>query len=145
VLRPIIRDLISVYDDMFEIHRQLTATISSFEEKEIVGGAICLIENMRQAVNNLDHNVHFILEVLERLDVSQTQTNIGKLDKRTQKAVAVETTDNPDTDQEIVKILKRGFQWKDRIMRPEEVIIRKWKEPTPLSLAKAPAEAIPSI
>ena len=52
----------------------------------------------------------------------------GKLDKRSQKAVAVELTENPDEDQDIVKSNKRGFQWRERIIRPEEVVIRKWKE-----------------
>ncbi len=129
ILRPVIRDLISVYDEMSAVHRQLTATISSFEEKEIVGGAIRLLENMKNAVMNLDHNVHFILEVLERMEVSICAVAVGKLDKRSQKAVAVELTECPDEDQDIVKSTKRGFQWKDRIVRPEEVVIKKWKEP----------------
>lgn len=128
VLRPVIRDMISVYDDMSEIHRQLCLTLSTFGDRDITGGAVSLVENMRNAVINLDHNVHFILEVLERLDVLHTPVSTGKLEKRTQKAMALEHTDNPDEDQEIVKILKRGFQWKDRIIRPEEVVIKKWKD-----------------
>lgn len=128
VLRPVIRDLISVYDDMADIHRQLTLTITSFDEREAGGSTFSLLENMRQAVMNLDHNTHFILEVLERLDVTLVPLTSEKLDKRTQKAMSVETTDDPARDQEIVKVLKRGFVWKDRPIRPEEVVIKKWKE-----------------
>lgn len=128
VLRPVIRDLISVYDDMADIHRQLTLTISSFDDRHSGGSTFSLLENMRQAVRNLDHNTHFILEVLERLDVTLVPLTSEKLDKRTQKAMSVETTDDPTRDQEIVKVLKRGFVWRDRSIRPEEVVIKKWKK-----------------
>ena len=42
--------------------------------------------------------------------------------------MSVETTDDPARDQEIVKVLKRGFVWRERPIRPEEVVIKKWKE-----------------
>lgn len=129
VLRPVIRDLVSVYDGMSEIHRQLSATVSSFDEEENGEAAMNLIGKMRHASTNLDHNTHFILEVLERLDVSLSPLSTGKLDKRTQKAVCIEPAEHPDEDHDIVKTLKRGFQWKDRIVRAEEVVIKKWKAP----------------
>jgi molecular chaperone GrpE (heat shock protein) len=128
VLRPVIRDLISVYDDMWEIHKQIGSAASAFDETENGEAVMVMVNKMRHAATNLDHNIHFILEVLERLDVSLVPVIGGKLDKRTQKAVALEFTENPDEDQDVVKSSKRGFQWKDRIIRPEEVVIRKWKE-----------------
>ena len=139
VLRPVIRDLISVYDDIAEIHRQLTATVSTFDEEENGEAAMILLAKMRHAGTNLDHNAHFILEVLERLDVSLGPISSGKLDKRTQKAVSVEPTENPEEDNDIVRILKRGFQWKDRVIRAEEVVINKWK-PAPAASAREPEE-----
>lgn len=139
VLRPVIRDLISVYDDMIENHRQLTSTIASFDDQENGEVAMILINKMRHAATHLDHNVHFILEVLERLDVSLNPVSTGKLDKRTQKAVSVEQTENQDEDQDLVRVAKRGFQWKDRIMRPEEVVIKKWKEGAPKALGTNPS------
>ncbi len=131
VLRPVIRDLLGVYDSMSEIFQQLSASMAAFDVKEMADGAVLLVENMRQAATNLDHNIHFILEVLERLDVTPLPIQIGKLDKRTQKAMTVEATEDKDQDNDIAKVLRRGFQWKERIIRPEEVIIKKWKEPPP--------------
>jgi molecular chaperone GrpE (heat shock protein) len=128
VLRPVIRDMISVFDDLGDTHRQLMATISSLNEGEVKGGIITLVENMRNAVVNLDHNIHFILEVLERLDVTQIPTQGGKLDKRVQKAVSVESTSEPDEDFDIVRTIRRGFQWRERVVRPEEVVIKKWRD-----------------
>ena len=80
-----------------------------------------------------------ILEVLARLEVQQLPVGIGKLDKRTQRAVAVEIAEDPDQDMDIVRSLKRGFLWKDRVIRPEEVVMRKWKEGFLVALQTASA------
>lgn len=128
VLRPVIRDMISVFDDLGDTHKQLLATISSLNESEIKGSIIMLVENMRNAVVNLDHNIHFILEVLERLDVTQIPSQSGKLDKRVQKAVSIEMASEPDEDFDIVRTIRRGFQWRERVVRPEEVVIKKWRD-----------------
>ena len=52
----------------------------------------------------------------------------GKLDMVTQRALAVELADDPEEDGNIVRTLKRGFMWKGRVFRPEEVVMKKWKE-----------------
>ncbi|MEK0451215.1 MAG: hypothetical protein RL088_3483 [Verrucomicrobiota bacterium] len=127
VLRPVIRDMISVFDDLGDTHRQLASTMAALPESEIKGSIIALVESLRNTVNNVDHNIHFILEVLERLNVTQIPSQPGKLDKRTQKAVAVESTPAETEDFDIVRTVRRGFQWRDRIIRPEEVVVKKWK------------------
>ncbi len=128
VLRPVIRDLISLYDDISEIHRQLALALSSQEERgKLAGSALILFENVVAPARQLEHNRDAILEVLERLDVTLLPLGSGKLDKVTQRAMSVEMTDAPERDGEIVKVTKRGFVWKDRVMRPEEVVIKKWR------------------
>ncbi len=128
VMKPIIRDLITLYDDMFEIHRQISASIGAQESRGGEAGGAILLENVHTLGSNIEHNVHFILEVLERMDVTLLPMNPGKLDKRSQRAVAVEAAETQEQDQSVVKIVKRGFQCKDRVIRPEEVVIQKWKE-----------------
>jgi molecular chaperone GrpE (heat shock protein) len=126
--RPIIRDLVSLYDDMAEIHRQLSATIAvGTRHDEASADAQALIEQIRNMEMNVEHNVEFIVEVLARLDVVLLPHSAGKLDKCKQRAVAVEATDNPDDDTLVVRIIKNGFLWNDRVLRPEEVVIKKWK------------------
>ena len=128
VLRPVIRDLISLFDDIFEIHRQLMLALKSQGERgKLAGSALILFENVAAPAKQLEHNRDAILEVLERLDVTLTPLGSGKLDKQSQRAMSVELTDDPEQDNEIVKVSKRGFMWKDRVMRPEEVVIKKWK------------------
>ena len=141
VLRPVIRDLISLHDDIFDIHRQLALALSSQEQRgSMAGSALIFFENVAGPVNQLEHNRDSILEVLERLDVTLLPAGTGKLDKQAQRAVSVEYTEDPDRDYEVVKILKRGFQWKDRVIRAEEVVIKKWKEGYLSALGKTPAK-----
>ena len=129
VLRPVIRDLISLYDDIFEIHRQFTLALRSQEQRGgLSGSALVFFENVAAPADQLEHNRDSILEVLERLDVTLMPAGTGKLDKQFQRAVTVEFTQDPDQDHEVVKITKRGFLWKDRVIRAEEVVIKKWKE-----------------
>jgi len=129
VLRPVIRDLISLYDTISEIHRQLALALSTHEQRgNLSGGALVLFENVAAPANQLEHNRDSILEVLERLDVTIAPLGTGKLDKQSQRAVSLEFTEDPDQDHDVVKVIKRGFLWKDRVIRAEEVVIKKWKE-----------------
>jgi molecular chaperone GrpE (heat shock protein) len=70
----------------------------------------------------------FILEVLARLEVTVMPVGPDRLDKLTQKAVSVEMAENPDEDGVVVRSVKRGFLWKDAVLRPEEVVIKKWRK-----------------
>ena len=129
VLRPVIRDLISLYDDISDIHRQFSLALATQEQRgSLAGSALIFFENVAAPASQLEHNRDSILEVLERLDVTLVPVGTGKLDKQSQRAVTVEFTEDPDLDHEVVKVTKRGFLWKDRVIRAEEVVIKKWKE-----------------
>jgi molecular chaperone GrpE (heat shock protein) len=88
---------------------------------------------------HMEHNLDFILEVLARLEVQKLPIGQGKLNKRTQRAVAVEMAEDPDEDMDIVRTIKCGFLWKERIVRAEEVVIKKWKEGFLVALQAASA------
>ena len=127
VHKPIIRDLISLYDDLAAIHRQM--------QDSVAGAAQCpgdsgtrLLQQLKTMDTNIEHNCEFIVEVLARLEVVILPVGSGKLDKHSQRAVAVEIAEDPDDDGLIVRGVKRGFTWKGRVLRAEEVIIKKWKE-----------------
>ena len=129
VYRPIIRDLVSLYDDLTEIHRQISEAIGEAAgQADESAVAKKMIERMRTLEMNVEHNVEFILEVLARLEVTQFPVGTGKLDKCRQRAVAVETTDNLDDDTLVVRSVKRGFLWHERVLRPEEVVVKRYRE-----------------
>jgi molecular chaperone GrpE (heat shock protein) len=86
------------------------------------------LPRLRSVEMHLEHNLEFILEVLARLEVTLIAEGRGKIDKKLQRAISVEMAEDPDQDMEVVRTVKRGFLWKDRVVRAEEVVIRKWKE-----------------
>ncbi|EDY22215.1 hypothetical protein CfE428DRAFT_0340 [Chthoniobacter flavus Ellin428] len=134
VHKPIIRDLITLYDDLRLTHRQLQeAAGDSAKLSSEMGDK--LFERLKTMDTNVEHNCEFIVEVLARLEVTMLPVGSGKLDKQTQRAVAVEMAEDPDNDGDIVRVVKRGFFWKDRVLRAEEVVIKKWKEGFLVALA----------
>jgi len=123
VHRPMIRDLITLYDDASEIHRQMQAALVAESDQ---GGAMW--DRLKTIEVNVQHHLDYILEVLARLEVTQLPIGSGKLDKKTQRTLAVEITENPEEDLDVIRVVKRGFLWRERVVRPEEVIVKKWKE-----------------
>jgi molecular chaperone GrpE (heat shock protein) len=127
ILKPIIRDLVSLYDDLAAIHRQM---------QECVGGAAAspadttapMAERLRQMEMNVAHHCEFVIEILARLEVSMLPVGTGRLDKQTQRAVAIELAEDPQQDMMVLRTVKRGFRWKERVFRAEEVIMSKWKQ-----------------
>jgi len=129
VLKPVIHDLIVVYDDAIDIHKHLNKMLVSMETEERHEALKPILNKIKNSVTRTEHHVHFMLEVLARLDVDQMPPSNGKLDKQTQRAVAVETTEQASEDQIVIRTVKSGFTWRDRIFRPEEVVIKKWQQP----------------
>jgi len=134
VHKPIIRDLISLYDDLTLIHGQMQEAVADAARLPAKVGTK-LLERLKTMDTNIEHNCHFIVEVLARLEVTLLPVGTGKLDKQTQRAVAVEIAEDPDEDGNVVRHLKRGFFWKERVLRAEEVVIKKWKEGFLVALA----------
>lgn len=146
VYRPIIRDLVAVYDDLTEIHRQIAEAIAEGSgEADASEPAKRMLNRMRMLEMNLGHNVEFILEVLARLDVTQMPLGTDKLDKCLQRAVAVEWAETPDDDTRVVRVVKRGFLWHERVLRPEEVVVKRFRDDKRSGGATAsPNEEIPA-
>ena len=139
VHKPIIRDLISLYDDLTAIHGQMQETVvDAVRTCEVTG--VALIERLKTMDMNIEHNCEFLIEVLARLEVSLLPVGTGKLDMVTQRALAVELADDPEEDGNIVRTLKRGFMWKGRVFRPEEVVMKKWKEGFLVALPSASSQ-----
>ena len=134
VHKPIIRDLISLYDDLTAIHGQMQETLVDAGRTTGVAD-VSLAERLKTMDMNIALNCEFLVEVLARLEVTLLPVGTGKLDKVTQRAVAVELTTAREEDGDIARTLKRGFVWKGRVVRPEEVVMKKWKEGLLVALA----------
>lgn len=66
------------------------------------------------------------LEVLYRRDVQPVET-ASRFDRTVQKAVKVDYTRDPEQDYRVVTVLKRGFRRHDALLRPEEVVIHRYR------------------
>ena len=139
VHKPIIRDLISLYDDLTAIHGQMQDTVVDAARSAEATG-VALTERLKTMDMNIEHNCEFLVEVLARLEVALLPVGMGKLDMLTQRAMAVEIAEDPAADGDIVRTLKRGFMWKGRVFRPEEVVMKKWREGFLVALASASSQ-----
>lgn len=66
------------------------------------------------------------LEVLYRRDVVPVEESTS-FDRTTHKAVKITDTDDEKSDQRIAQVLKRGFIRASKQLRPEEVVIMRYR------------------
>ncbi|MGC3988935.1 MAG: nucleotide exchange factor GrpE [Chthoniobacteraceae bacterium] len=125
--KPIIKDLITLMDDLASLRKYATADLP--DQKPQTDLENILLERVRTFDQNIDHAMHALEEVLARMLVERMEASTGKLNKKFQKAISVEITENPDEHDDVVKSLRPGFYWRERVIRPEEVVIKKYQVP----------------
>lgn len=110
-LRPLYIDLILLIDRMEQIEFDLEENGMHTPEIESI-------------LNTLKHEV---LEILYRRGVEQIEHTPQYFDPKYQKVVDCEPTLNPDEDNLVVGIRRDGYKFNDLVLRPEEVVIRKYQ------------------
>jgi len=128
--RPLIRDLILLYDDLSEVHRRTAAFLAGFKPGDASPEAQAAQAHLQLLTTNLDHIVDSLLEVLARMDVRRLDPSSGKLDKLNQRVLHVEPAASASDDLTVAASLKPGFLWRERTVRAEEVVIKKWRPVT---------------
>ncbi len=114
--KPFIRDLLVLFDDLNAI-AQRSRHDSGKGEK---GAAKAHLSD------NLDNAIHFLLEILHRLEVTEIAVQ-EKIDRTLHRVLSFEEAETAEEDGQIVRRMKRGFIWQDRVLRPEEVIAKRFK------------------
>ncbi len=136
--KPIIHDLISLYDDFSEIHRQISDVALEHEaQASLDGKEPQAFDRLGTTAINLDHGLEFLLEILARIGVKRVPNSTGRLNKATQRAVSMSLAESAEEDGMVAQSVKPGFKWKERLIRPEEVIVKRWKEGFVVALAAA--------
>jgi len=125
--RPLIRDLIILYDDLSELHRRTAAFLAGFKPGVETPEVLAARNQIQLLATNLDHIVESLIEVLARMDVHRVEPSSGKLDKLNQRVLNVQPAETPGDDLIVAASLKPGFLWRERTIRPEEVIVKKWR------------------
>ena len=108
--KPLLLDLLLFYDS-------LNWFASSIQKKEL-------------SPDNLGDSFQYLidefLELLYRRDVLPMEPK-GEYDRSRHKGVETVATAEPGEDKRILQVLKRGFTRGDKVLRSEEVVIKRYR------------------
>lgn len=114
--KPFIRDLVILFDDLSALLSQLESAVEANEGKR---GALA------QWRDNLENGIHSLTEILHRMEVSEIEPK-EMVDRAFHRVVSFEPADFAEEDGRIVMRVKRGFLWRDQVLRPEEVVAKRF-------------------
>lgn len=113
--KPFIHDLVLLFDDLTGLAEQLRAAA----EAQRKGGSVT------QWRDNLENAIHSLVEILHRFEVKEIEPK-EILDRSIHRIVSYEPADFPEEDGRIVMRVRRGFLWRGKLIRPEEVIVKRF-------------------
>ena len=102
-------------------------------QKPLLKGLILLYDTMTRSLHGLGEgpereavqlHVEELLEVLHRQEVEIMTERPEVFDPKLQKAVSSEPADDPGEDKQVVRVVREGFRWGTRVLRPQEVIVK---------------------
>jgi len=114
--KPVFVELIMLYDN-------LEQTLNLLEGSQAPTADTCLTVK-----NNLRNIKEELLEILYRRDVTPFVEHPEALDYKLHKTVGTVTTGVEGENNKVDAIRKTGFRWNDKVIRPEEVVIRKYRK-----------------
>ena len=113
--KPFIHDLVYLYDHLNSLCEQLR---SAAQEKGKRG-------YIAQWRDNLENAIHSLVEILHRFEVVEIEP-AERVDRSYHRVISYEPADFPEEDGCIVMRVKRGFFWRGKLIRPEEVIAKRY-------------------
>ena len=114
--KPFIRDLVILFDDLSGLLTQLQTAIDASDGKRSA---------LKQWRDNLENAIHSLTEILHRMEVSEIEPR-EMVDRSLHKVLSFEPADFAEADGQIVMRVKRGFLWRDQVLRPEEVVAKRF-------------------
>ncbi|HZE58858.1 MAG TPA: nucleotide exchange factor GrpE [Chthoniobacterales bacterium] len=114
--KPFIRDLVILFDDLSGLLSQFQTAIEANSGKRGPLG---------QWRDNLENAIHSLTEILHRMEVSEIEAK-ETVDRALHKVISFEPADFAEEDGQIVMRVKRGFLWRDQVLRPEEVVAKRF-------------------
>ncbi|MCF6148977.1 MAG: nucleotide exchange factor GrpE [Candidatus Kuenenia sp.] len=113
--KPVFIDLIMLYDNFMQI-------LAVLDEKQ---------DMTKEDFATMKQNLHTIkeelLEILYRRDVTLYREHPDILDYKLHKTIGTVPTTSESENNKVEKVVKPGFCWNDKVLRPEEVIIKKYR------------------
>lgn len=106
--KPFIRDLVMLFDDLSSLASQRRASDAT-----------------SQWSANLENSIAALVEILHRMEVTEIEPK-ERVDRALHRVVSYEPADFEQDDGLIVMRVKRGFLWRDHVLRPEEVVAKRF-------------------
>jgi molecular chaperone GrpE (heat shock protein) len=113
--KPFIHDLVYLYDHLNGLCDQLSTAAQEKGKRSRVS----------QWRDNLENAIHSLVEILHRFDVKEIEPR-ERVDRAYHRVISYEPADFPEEDGAIVMRVKRGFVWRGKLIRPEEVIAKRF-------------------
>ena len=113
--KPFIHDLVYLYDHLNGLCDQLS-TVAQEKGKR---------SRVSQWRDNLENAIHSLVEILHRFEVKEIEPR-ERVDRACHRVISYEPADFPEEDGAIVMRVKRGFVWRGKLIRPEEVIAKRF-------------------
>lgn len=115
--KPFIRDLIVLFDDLSSLSAQMQSAAASNDARPVKLG---------QWTDNLGNALHSLIEIMNRMEVSEIEPK-DKVDRTLHKVMSYEPADYAEEDGHIMMRLRRGFTWREQVLRPEEVVAKRFE------------------
>jgi molecular chaperone GrpE (heat shock protein) len=113
--KPFIHDLVYLYDHLNGLCEQLSTAAQEKGKRSRVS----------QWRDNLENAIHALVEILHRFDVKEIEPR-ERVDRACHRVISFEPADFPEEDGTIVMRVRRGFVWRGKLIRPEEVIAKRF-------------------
>jgi len=114
--KPFIRDLLVLFDDLTSLATQMESARAGAEGRK---------GKVAQWCANLENALHSVVEILHRMEVTEIEAK-DTVDRVFHRVVSYEPADFVEEDGQIVMRVKRGFLWRDHVLRPEEVVAKRF-------------------
>lgn len=106
-------------------------------QKPLLKGLVLLYDTMKRSLAGLadgagkaavELHIEELLEVLARHEVVRMAETPAKYDKSLQQALGTEPAASAEEDQAVVRVVRDGFRWNGSVLRPQEVVIRAYRQ-----------------
>jgi molecular chaperone GrpE (heat shock protein) len=114
--KPFIHDLVMLFDDLSSLSEQLRTAADAENQRG----------HTAQWRDNLDNAVHSLVEILHRFEVKEIEPK-EHVDRALHRVVSYEPANFAEEDGCIVMRVRRGFFWRGKLIRPEEVIAKRFE------------------
>jgi len=113
--KPFIHALVMLFDDLTGLSDQLRTAAQEKNKRGYIA----------QWRDNLENAVHSLLEILHRFEVKEIEAK-EHVDRSVHRVVSYEPANFAEEDGCIVMRVRRGFFWRGTLIRPEEVIAKRF-------------------